>query len=66
MDKTPTSATAIVTYVDATDPKVCGITYGGEIFEAYDTYELGVAVGQSVLVDYLPGASQWIVIAIIA
>jgi hypothetical protein len=64
-DRTPTTTGATVIYIDAGDPKICGIAYGGLIFEAYDIYTLGAAVGQQVLADYLPSARQWCVVAIV-
>jgi hypothetical protein len=64
-DKTPTTTMGTVTYVDVTDAQICGLTWGGQVFEAWDTYGLGVAVGDQVLADYLPSARQWCVVAIV-
>ncbi len=62
---TPTTITALVTYVDAGDPTICGIAYGGHVYEAHDVRELGVAVSNQVLADYVLASRQWVIVAIV-
>ena len=61
-DLTPTTTFGVVVSVAGT---VCGIAYQGEIFEAADTMDVGPAVGDTVLADYLPATMQWIIVAIV-
>ena len=60
--ETPSTTMGVVTLVDA---GTIGIAREGVVFEAVDIYSLGVAVGDTVLADYLPSSGQWIIVAIV-
>ena len=60
--ETPSTTIAIVTLVDGT---TIGIAREGVVFEGVDIYSLGVAVGDTVLADYLSSSGQWIIVAIV-
>lgn len=59
---TPTTTMGAVVSVNGA---VCGIAYGGQIFEATDPQGLVPSVGVTVLADYLPSARQWVIVAIV-
>lgn len=60
--RTPTTTLGVVVSVN---DKVIGITYLGQIFEAYDGQGLAPSVGDTVLADYLESSRQWIIQAVL-
>lgn len=59
---TPTTLLGMVLSVTGT---VYGVTSRGAVFEATDIYNLGPVVADKVVMDWLPSAGQWIIVAIL-
>jgi hypothetical protein len=59
---TPTTLLAMVISIAGT---VYGVTSRGAVFEATDVYALGPAAGDRVVLDWLPSAGQWLIVAIL-
>ena len=62
--ETPSTTIATITYAAAAGGNY-GVAYGGQIYEAVDPLELEPAVADTVLIDYLPSAGQWVIVAIV-
>ena len=54
----------IVTY-QGTAAGSFGVVIKGQHYEAKDVSGLAPANGTTVLVDYLPGSSQWVIVGVI-
>lgn len=59
---TPTTLLGMVLSVTGT---VFGVTSRGAVFEATDIYGLGPVVADRVVMDWLPSAGQWLIVAIL-
>lgn len=57
---TPTTAIATVVL-----DSPYAVAVAGQVYEAVDPQNWAPAVGDTVLIDYLPASSQWVIVAII-
>jgi len=57
-----TTAFGVITSVAGT---IYGVLVGDQIYEGQDPQALAPVLGNTVLVDWLPSANQWLIVAVL-